>query len=486
MDMSNSRDSHPGPLRARPYPALDRAQTPFPHTRVLVLDGEVEWARSCAARVSNLGCGTFAPPPAEAAAAVRDQEWDVILLGPSALDDGTLRALEQDRRTCLLACESNQVSAQRVQAYLPLEPDEPCLRHTLGRALELSLLEDENAQLRLALKSRFEFGAIHTQDRRTSQALEVARSVASTRANVLLSGESGTGKTMLARAIHEHSDRAAKPFVTVNCGSLPDNLLESELFGHLRGAFSGAHQDREGRIAAAHGGTLFLDEINSAPLDLQVKLLRVLQERSLTPVGGNTEVTVDIRLITATNQDLEAQIRSGRFREDLFYRIHVVSIELPPLRRRMGDLPALCQAFIDRFAQEYQRPLSGLSADCLAVLAGHDWPGNIRQLENALERGVLMAQGDELRPEHLGNDILESVGWKAGKPAPDSLVAGIAHLDHLPSLREALEDPEMAIITRALELCAGNRNDAAAMLDINRSTLFNKMRKYGLMDLHFQ
>jgi DNA-binding NtrC family response regulator len=258
------------------------------------------------------------------------------------------------------------------------------------------------------------------------------------------------------------------------------------LFGHLKGAFSGAHQDRQGRIEAAHGGTLFLDEINSASLDLQVKLLRVLQERVLTPVGGNHEVAVDVRLITATNQDLEAEIRAGHFREDLFYRIHVVSIEMPPLRRRMGDLTALCDLFIDRFAQDYGKSVRCVSDECLAVLAGHDWPGNIRQLENALERGVLMATGDELLPEHLGNEILEAVGWRSGQPAPGSLSAGLAQLDHLPPLRKALEDPEMAIITRALELCSGNRKDVAAMLDINRSTLFNKMRKYGLMDLRFQ
>jgi DNA-binding NtrC family response regulator len=415
-----------------------------------------------------------------------DEHWDVLLVGHSPLPDELLALLESERDTCLLACEATQLSPQRVQAYLPATPDTTCLRHALGRALEISFLADENQQLRQALQARHGFGEIHTKDRATAQALDVARSVANTRANVLLAGESGTGKTLLARVLHEHSDRAAGPFVTVNCGSLPGNLLESELFGHLRGAFTGAHQDRQGRIQAAHGGTLFLDEINSASLDLQVKLLRVLQEHTVTPVGGNHEIAVDIRLISATNQDLESEIKNGRFREDLFYRIHVVSIEMPPLRQRMSDLTDLCAVFIDRFARDYGKSVRTLSAECLAVLAGHDWPGNIRQLENALERGVLMAQGDELLPEHLGNDILKAVGWNSGQPAPGSLSAGLAHLDHLPPLREALEHPEMAIITRALELCSGNRKDVAAMLDINRSTLFNKMRKYGLMDLRFQ
>ena len=260
----------------------------------------------------------------------------------------------------------------------------------------------------------------------------------------------------------------------------------------MRGAFTGAVRDKVGRVEQADGGTLFLDEINSASLDLQIKLLRVIQDRSFEAVGDGTTRQVDVRVIAASNADLEQEIAAGRFREDLYYRLHVVCLFLPPLRERPSDLALLVEHFLQRYREEYGKPITRVHPDCLAIFASHPWPGNVRQLENAIERAVLLCKGEELLPEHLGSELLERDGPGAGAlPATaqdgteHSLAQGLLNLSRLPSLKRALEGPERMIIARALELCEGSRQRAAEMLEINRTTLFNKMKKYGLMDLTF-
>jgi DNA-binding NtrC family response regulator len=355
----------------------------------------------------------------------------------------------------------------------PVSPEQLAL--SVRRAIDQRRLEAENQRLRRSVSERFALGSFTTRDARTRAVLEVVESVADTRATVLIEGESGTGKSLLARVLHERSARAKAPFVVVHCGALPPQLLESELFGHMRGSFTGAVRDKPGRFEEAAGGTLFLDEISTAPLDLQVKLLRAVQERTIERVGSNDSLHVDARFVFASNRDLKDEVAAGRFREDLYYRIHVVALRLPPLRERPSDVPLLAQGFLERYRAEYRRAGLAFSEEALASLCASSWPGNVRQLENTIERAVLLARGERIEPADLGGELAQR--------EPNSPVGEEAAIYSPPSsLREALEAPEKRILVAALELNGWSRQRTAAMLDINRATLFNKMRKHGLLD----
>jgi len=332
------------------------------------------------------------------------------------------------------------------------------------------------------------FGNLVTRDARMSAVLELAERVADSRASLLIQGESGTGKTRLARAVHASSSRGSKPFIEVNCGALPADLLMSELFGHVRGAFTGAERDRMGKFEAADGGTLFLDEIASASPDMQVKLLRVLESGRFERVGDNQTLEVDVRVLAACNAQLPDEIEAGRFRSDLYWRLNVVAIELPPLRDRPGDLIDLAESFQLRFAREHGRSVGPLSPFVQALLLAHDWPGNIRELENALERAVLFSRGKELVAEDFGPLYNQWQDAPLAMFSPGALPPSLSALVDSPPgpLKAALEAPEAFLVRRALEACQGNRRRTAATLDINRSTLFNKMRKHGLSDFPMQ
>lgn len=310
----------------------------------------------------------------------------------------------------------------------------------------------------------FQFPGIIGDSPRMREVLNLLELVAPADATVLLLGETGTGKELAAKAIHQNSPRAQGPFVVVNCAALPEALLESELFGHERGAFTGATGRKEGRFLLAHRGTLFLDEIGELPAAIQAKILRVLQTREFEPLGGNRTVKADVRIIAATNRDLEAMVREGNFREDLFYRLNVFPITLPPLRDRQDDLLRLAEFFLKRFREKYQRPVQSLAPEVVQAFRHYPWPGNIRELENVIERGVIMCQTETLNlqelPLALQNYAFESLGESEGEPS-------------LPEL-------ERQLIIRTLEKMSRNRQQAAEVLGISLDELNLKIRAYGL------
>jgi len=335
------------------------------------------------------------------------------------------------------------------------------------RAIERRRLIDENRYLKDELWRRFGFDNVIGLSPEVQKAYVLAAKVADSSASVLILGETGTGKEYLARAIHYQSPRADEPFVKVSCAALPESLLESELFGHEKGAFTGAIARRIGRFELADGGTVFLDEVGDTTPTTQIKLLRVLQEKQFERLGGNDTLSVDVRIIAATNRDLKQAIADKHFREDLYYRLNVVPIFLPPLRERKEDIPELVQHFIRKYCDETGKEIDGISPDGLAALQRHSWPGNIRELENCIERAVILCQGKTILPQHL---LFGDGASPAGSAAPSPQAAEPR------TLREA----EKAHIMRILDEYRGNQSRAASILGIDRKTLRNKIRDYGL------
>ncbi len=352
------------------------------------------------------------------------------------------------------------------------------LRLAVERALQHRALIAENARLREQLDDRFGLDSIIGSDPRMRAMYELIDSVAPARTTVLMSGESGTGKSLVAHAIHHRSTRRDGPYVELSCGSIPETLLESELFGHVKGAFTGAHADKPGRFLRADGGTLFLDEINSASPAMQLKLLRVLQERRFEPVGSTETIEVDARVILASNQPLEELVASGAFRQDLYYRINVVKIELPPLRERVTDIPLLAEHFLSKYAAEASKAVVAISPEAIDLLRRYDYPGNVRELENIVHRAVVLTAGQTITPADLPAPV-------RGEGGPHALSVASAVVDPdepwepMP-LDEALRGPERAIILRALRANDWSRQRTADQLGINRTTLYKKMKVLGI------
>jgi two-component system response regulator HydG len=362
----------------------------------------------------------------------------------------------------------------------PVRPEQ--LEHAVTKALHVARLRKENDVLRhevMALRNERQIIGESSVMRRLLQTLATA---APTRATVLLQGESGTGKELVARALHDQSERADGPFIKLNCAALPEGLVESALFGHERGAFTGAFKRVAGAFERAHGGTLLLDEISEMRLDLQAKLLRVLQEQEFERVGGTSPIKVDVRIIATTNRDLAAEAEAGRFRRDLFFRLSVIPIEIPPLRERGEDIPLLAYRFAASAANDTKKELAGISPDALALLQRHDWPGNVRELQHAIERAVILASGPMLLPVHFDGQRfgLTQLGSSAREVAylPANLVAsnGFSSEAHRVVLSSFdLNEAESQLIARALEVTDGNRTRAAELLGLSVRTLRNKL-----------
>lgn len=365
-----------------------------------------------------------------------------------------------------LAVEAMKKGADDYIAKGRMQIDE--LEMRIGRALRNQKLETENVELRQQLHKNFGVENIIGESPAMKEILETVQTVAPTKATVLVLGESGTGKELIAKAIHQLSPRSKQPMVTVHCAALPATLLESELFGHEKGAFTGAHERRIGRFEQAQGGTLFLDEIGEIDPTIQVKLLRFLGERTFERVGSSKTLTADVRLIAATNKNLETLVKAGSFREDLYFRLKVVEITLPPLRQRMSDVPLLAQAFLREFAKENGKPVKEFSPEALEAMMHYSWPGNVRELRTAVEHAVVFCRGEKVGLRDLPTTVREGISQLADASTP------------LVQNTMTIEEAEKQLIARALKECGGNRTEAAKKIGVSRRTLHRKLHEYHL------
>jgi DNA-binding NtrC family response regulator len=449
------------------------------HTaRILVVDDDADLRQALGDRLGALGLQvTLTGSGADALRLVREEGPAVVLLDLVLPGMDGMAVLEAVRRedpdTAVIVLTAYGTIARAVEAMKkgaydfvtkPFDPKH--LEIVVGKALERRALRDANTLLTSEIGDRY--AAIVGDSPTMHAALEVTRRAAPTGATVLLLGESGTGKEVLARALHRWSLRAARPFVVVNCVALSEELLESELFGHEKGAFTGAHQQKRGKLEVAHGGTVFLDEIGDIRAPLQAKLLRVLQDQTFERVGGTRPIRTDVRFVAATNRDLDLAVRRGQFRLDLYYRLHVVTVTLPPLRERPDDIPALTQHFFERYRREVKRDLSSVTAEALACLRRYPWPGNVRELQNAIERAVVLADGPEIGLRDLPAEVRETGG------------AGGLIREGARSFHAAIEEYKRGLIASALRRAGGNRTQAARMLGLQRTYLSRIIRDLGL------
>jgi DNA-binding NtrC family response regulator len=412
---------------------------------------------------------------------IREKDYGVLLLDLMMPGIDGLQVLEELKKTengpiaivlTAYASIDKAVRATKLGAFdfitKPFKNDELLL--AVKNAMEHRCLVEENRHLRKTFRERYSFHNIIGKSAAMQQIYDLIEQVAPRRSTILIQGESGTGKELVAKAIHASSGRAA-PFIAINCGNIPSELLESELFGHVRGAYTGATNTKKGLFEAANGGTLFLDEVATISMEMQAKLLRVIQEREFRRLGGLENIKVDVRIIAATNTDLQTTVRQGAFREDLYYRLNVIGIKLPPLRARTEDIPLLSERFIKKYGEENGRNGYVLEPSALQVLMDYDWPGNVRELENVIERAVVLSSGNNIRADLFPKSIAASSGEKSGFSAQDGN-----------SLKEKVGNFEKSIILAALEKTEWNQKKAAQMLSVNATTLSEKLKRFKIRE----
>jgi two-component system response regulator HydG len=453
------------------------------HTKIMIVDDDHGHLTTLKTIARSWGYTVVTAQDGESAVKIVESEFvDLILMdvrmtkmsGIEAL--GKIRAYNPAIPVIIMTAYSSVASAvEAIKAgaydYLMKPLDFEVLKLTLERALEHAGLKVENKALKARLHDGFQRTDIIGKSKVIKELMDMLAMVAPSEATVLIFGESGTGKELIARSLHLNSSRKDHPLVIVNCAALTESLLESELFGHVKGAFTGADRPREGRFMQAQHGTIFLDEIGETSPAMQAKLLRVLQEKEIQQVGSETVISVDVRILTATNRDLTEEAAMGRFREDLFYRLNVVNLNIPPLRDRKEDIPLLAQHFIQKFAAKNRKNVKGFVPRAMDMLIKYDWPGNVRELENAIERSIILLTGEHITEKQLPLAIIQAFEAKEPPPLPTvELNGGV----------KSLEEVEKEVILATLSAANDNKSEAARRLGITRKTLHNKLKNYGI------
>jgi two-component system response regulator PilR (NtrC family) len=457
-----------------------------PH--LLVVDDELSMREVLEYMLTKEGYQvTCAENGRNAIALLEKERFDLLLCDIKLGDISGLDVLRASKKTnqdtvviLISAYASTETAVEAMNEgaydYVPKPFDKDELLQTIAKALELKTIEHEKEILDDQLKQNMHFGLLVGNSAAMKHIYKLIQQVANTKTNVLITGESGTGKELIAQAIHQESDRKDQPFVVINCGGIPETLMESELFGHKKGSFTGATHDKKGLFEIAHKGTIFLDEIGEISLPIQVKLLRAVQERVFKPVGGNEDISVDIRIVSATNKNLEKEVISGNFREDLFYRLNVIEIKVPPLRERKTDLKTLAQHFLEKYSKEMGKEITKFSSYAIDLLTKYDFPGNIRELENLLERSVALSTTNIILPDSLALSLHKRrwiEGFKDRRFDLDEVSRGV-------SLDSILEEIERGYLQKALDCSHGSKNKAAELLDISFRSLRYRLDKLNI------